>query len=267
VKGLKGINFMINNFGRSAIALLLLTPITAAFAVPITWDLGAGSNDHWYETILSVGVNRTEAKAIADAKGGYLVTITSQEEQDFIHDNILVANSTTELEGFAFWTGGYATNTDLNDLVGGGSPGWAWDNGEAWGFDNGLGSSADGNGIDEIITGAVTSEEIYPGSGLFTYNYETTSELASFMRISAYEDQVGDVKGNWSDLRESGTLPTMEIDFSTGDILSPLVINNRTGGFIIEYTFRPTVVPEPSTLAIFSLGIIGLGIPRFKKQA
>jgi hypothetical protein len=271
LKGLKGINFMMKNFVKTAIALSLLSPITSAFAVPIiNWNTGAGNNGHWYETILSVGVNRTEAKAIADAKGGHLVTITSQDEQDFIRDNILVPNSKTELEAFGFWTGGYATNTDLIDLVGGGSAGWAWDNGETWAFDNGLGFSADGNGdgIDEVITGTIlTNQELYPGSGIFGFKLELASELASFMRISSYEDSAGIIKGDWSDLRDSGTLPAMSIDFFKGDILSPLAIINRTGGFIIEYTSRPTEVPVPSTLAILALGLTGLATRRFKKQA
>lgn len=254
---------MLNKSVKLIIATLLLTPVSSAFAALVTWDSGAGSNNHWYETILSTGVSRTDAKAIADAKGGYLVSITSQEEQDFIHDNILVFNSTTQLEGFAFWSGGYATNTDLNDLVNnGGSPGWAWDNGDVWGYENNnFSASADGNGIDEILNGAVASNEILPG--VFTFFPDTDSELAPYVRVSAFEE-FGVVEGFWSDLRDSGTQPTMEVDFLTGDILSPLTLVDRTGGFIIEYDSQP--VPEPTTLGLLSLGMAGLAFTRRRRQ-
>ena len=39
------------------------------------------------------------------------------------------------------------------------------------------------------------------------------------------------------------------------------------GWFLVRESQRQTQVPEPSTLAIFALGMIGLASRRFKKQS
>src|SRR5262245_57187754 len=84
--------------GRSArllgLGALLFTLVVAAAppsgAAPVLWSSAAGGNDHYYELVLTP---RTFADAKAAAAGltpppgygpGYLVTITSQAEQDFI---------------------------------------------------------------------------------------------------------------------------------------------------------------------------------------
>lgn len=251
---------MLNHFIKFGIINLLLVQTTSAFASLITWDAIDGGNGHWYQTILVDGISRTEANTIAVNSGGYLVTITSQEEQDFILQNILIPNSTSELSNFAFWTGGYATNTDLDSLINGSDPGWAWQNGEAWDFDNGVGITGDGGGTDEIITGGVEACAFTPT--LFCPS--TNTELASFMRVSAYETSQGVVPGLWSDLRDSGTLPSMEVDFLTGDITSPLTVVNRIGGYIVEYDSRPLPVSEPSTLMILIVGLATVYLRRRK---
>ncbi|AEE22835.1 protein of unknown function DUF1555 [Glaciecola sp. 4H-3-7+YE-5] len=250
---------MLKNFIKFGIINLLLVQTTFAFASLVTWDAIDGGNGHVYQTLLSDGISRTEANQIAINSGGYLVTITSQEEQDFILQNILIPNSTSELFNFAFWTGGYATNTDLNSLINGDSPGWAWQNGEAWNFDNGVGISADGGGTDEILSGGVGPCDI---SSTFFCPLSST-ELASFMRVSAYES-AGQVHGNWSDLRNSGTLPTMEVDFLTGDITSPLTLVNRIGGYIVEYDSKPLLVSEPATMMILIAGFASICLRRRK---
>ncbi|MCW8093403.1 PEP-CTERM sorting domain-containing protein [Alteromonas sp. ASW11-130] len=236
--------------------LFLLTQ--PAFASLITWDSATGGNDHWYQVVLADGINRTEANRIAENRGGYLVTITSQEEQDFITATMLSPYVRDEIRNSMFWTGGYATNTNLSELKDGASPEWAWQNGEAWTFDNGLGSSADANGMDHILTGGVEA----CGYDAFLYCESFNIELASFMRISAFENWDGQATGNWSDLRESGTLPEMMVDALTGEITSPFTLVNRIGGYIIEYNSKPLSVSEPTSILLLALSLLAVSVRR-----
>jgi len=74
---------------------------------------------HYYEVVGST-LDWDQAKAAAESREhmgmrGYLVTITSQEEQDFINAN---------LDYLAVWIGGMKTLD------------WGWVSGEAWGYTN-----------------------------------------------------------------------------------------------------------------------------------
>lgn len=103
-----------------------------AFATPIQWS----GNGHWYDLSTNyAGVGRTKtdvqdwaATQDHNDKVGYLVTITSQEEQAFIVD-ILLAGAGS---GWKYWTG--AKRWDDGDGV---TPlGWSWDhgNGDPWSY-------------------------------------------------------------------------------------------------------------------------------------
>jgi hypothetical protein len=93
-----------------ALAILLaLIPMTAADAVPVYWS----DNGHYYELILPEDPYNTNdwfsAKADAEASvhaglPGHLVTITSQEENDFIYANF----DTGSDEFLGAWIGGNA---------------------------------------------------------------------------------------------------------------------------------------------------------------
>jgi hypothetical protein len=77
-------------------------------------------NNHWYERIDDT-MSWHEAKAHCESLEGYLVTITSQDEQDFVFDN-LVSNSPYDC-----WLGA----TDEDD-----EGNWHWVTGEDWNFEN-----------------------------------------------------------------------------------------------------------------------------------
>lgn len=55
-----------------------------AWSAPVQWEAATGGNDHYYEYIPS---SRTwdDARAEALAQGGYLATITSLAEQEFLY--------------------------------------------------------------------------------------------------------------------------------------------------------------------------------------
>lgn len=90
----------------------------------VTWPV----NGHDYQAIpITTSITWQEARAAAEAMGGYLVTITSQAEQDFI-----VANFPEVLSG-RWWIGAYQTppvpETDP-------AADWHWVTGEPWGYTN-----------------------------------------------------------------------------------------------------------------------------------
>jgi hypothetical protein len=92
-----------------ASALLLASAGTSS-ASHIFWDPGAGGNGHFYH-YFDIPSTWDEAFAAAAADGGYLATVTSLAENDFIHDFV------TDVEA---WLGG--TDRDVEGV-------WRWMNG------------------------------------------------------------------------------------------------------------------------------------------
>lgn len=77
---------------------LLLVSWTPVSAVPVTWTVASGGNGHSYE-LVSESLNWINAKAAAEARGGYLVTLTSAAENEFVR-----ATFDAQLNNFA-WIG------------------------------------------------------------------------------------------------------------------------------------------------------------------
>lgn len=104
---------------RHAAAAVLACATGAALAAPVQWASASGGNDHWYERIITAaGGGYTYDGALADAPtrswlgmGGYVATVTSQGEQNF-----LVATFGTA----AAWLGGNDRQTEGT---------WQWVNG------------------------------------------------------------------------------------------------------------------------------------------
>ena len=66
--------------------LALAMAAQTAQAAPIQWTLESGGNGHSYELLVDTGyVDHATALDVVAGLGGYLVTITSQAEQDFLN--------------------------------------------------------------------------------------------------------------------------------------------------------------------------------------
>lgn len=90
------------------------------------WNPAAGGNGHWYQFV-RVARSWDQAKADAEARGGYLATLTSAQEDAFV--NSLLHNP-TDLP----WFGGYQDRKagDYSEPFGG----WRWITGEPWAYTN-----------------------------------------------------------------------------------------------------------------------------------
>jgi hypothetical protein len=79
----------------SVLVLLVAQPLSAD---PVQWPEAEGGNGHYYEYISTPGLSHGQALGLAMAMEwegwqGYLVTITSQEENDFISSTLAYPDS------------------------------------------------------------------------------------------------------------------------------------------------------------------------------
>jgi hypothetical protein len=113
-------------------------------AAPVQWS----GNGHWYEAVyVEDGVTWTDSKTQAAARGGYLATITSTDENAFVYSLISGNPNFWYIDGYGNgigpWIGGYQPA---------GSPepdgNWQWITGENFGYENwayGEPNNANGN--------------------------------------------------------------------------------------------------------------------------
>jgi hypothetical protein len=91
------------------------------------WKKSSGGNGHWYKAVaVSNGISWAEADRRARAEGGYLATITSEAENQFVFSLV----SSPE-----YWRGGSGPVFGGLQEKGAKEPdaGWGWVTGEPWG--------------------------------------------------------------------------------------------------------------------------------------
>ena len=94
-------------------------------------------NGHTYQYIpVATEINWTQARDSAYALGGHLITITSQEEQDFIETSLYNVSAEGRL-----WMGG--TDEEVEGT-------WKWITGEQWSYTNWYGTNP-GNGTEDYL--------------------------------------------------------------------------------------------------------------------
>lgn len=110
--------------GMFVFSLLLISGVdTLCQATLVQWKIEDGGNDHFYEAIeVSEGITWTDAKAAAELAGGYLATITSAEENEFVFN--LVNDERFWFQTSGPWLGGYQDYTAPDYSEPGG--GWRW---------------------------------------------------------------------------------------------------------------------------------------------
>ncbi len=113
---------------NSLISLSLCSLFSAAVhAQLVEWPISSGGNGHYYEVVMFEGGSRTWDEAGSSiCCGGYLATITSAAENEFVAD--LLFQYPTCIEAFL---GGYQPDPDVPP-----DEGWEWVTGEAWDYTN-----------------------------------------------------------------------------------------------------------------------------------
>ena len=112
------------------------------------WKISEGGNGHYYETI-TISLNWSDAKVYAEGQGGYLATLTSQEEADWVFGNIPIYDR--------MWIGGYQDTSDPNYQEPG-TPdqnhgGWKWVTNEDWNYTNWYHPSNEPNEPNQYVPG------------------------------------------------------------------------------------------------------------------
>lgn len=126
---------MLNPRVLTVTLLLCFCLSTKVLAVPITWSTASGGNGHAYELIVdSQGITWPDARDAASLLGGYLVTITSVEENNFVFGTILNPDASQWGKHHGPWMGGYQDLTSASYSEP--DSGWVWVTGEVWSYTN-----------------------------------------------------------------------------------------------------------------------------------
>ncbi|QEG35958.1 lectin-like protein [Bythopirellula goksoeyrii] len=110
----------------------------------VRWEIADGGNGHWYEVFQGPtdsyfnGVQRVinwpEAQLNAQAQGGYLATVTSSEENEFVF-SLTDSPSNWQTDGignyFGAWLGAFQEPETQDPTAG-----WQWITGEPFAFAN-----------------------------------------------------------------------------------------------------------------------------------
>ena len=118
----------ISTAALSILAVLVFTflfsGVALADSVLIQFNTGAGATNNWYQRIDTV-MTWTDAQTYAIAHGGWLVTLLSAEEDNWVFDTFM-------LQGDNYWLGG--SDADVEGV-------WQWENGDGIFWDEGNGGA------------------------------------------------------------------------------------------------------------------------------
>ncbi len=105
--------------------MVAMVSVGAMGQVLVQWETSLGGNGHYYEAV-NESLTWDAAKLAAEAQGGYLATVTSGGENEFIFSLIGDKPEFWYLTGDAHgpWLGGYVTAQDD----------WAWVTGETFDY-------------------------------------------------------------------------------------------------------------------------------------
>ena len=126
-----------NNRQRFNVRMLSLFIAAGGFCLSahaqqwVTWEVSAGGNGHIYRAVPGfLGLTWTLADQLAKGEGGYLATITSEQENNFVFNLV---------DAPQFWTEG-GSGPALGGFQEDGAPepagGWGWVTGENWAYSN-----------------------------------------------------------------------------------------------------------------------------------
>jgi len=143
---------------------------------------------------------------------------------------------------------------------GSGSPGWRVINNLFVGGSEVLGDNAGISDITLDFAMAFDRIGLDVGLGPATYDvsfFDTGLSLLGTVTIGPFANSVANGFAGWED---AGGISRLQIIETSGE-------NNRVGGLDNIRFENVNAVPEPGTLALFGLGLAGLGVARRRKAA
>lgn len=189
---------------NTALQWVSYQPIGYVPEVVSVWPTAVGGNGHWYEFV-PTGRTWEQAKADAEARGGYLATVTSTSEHAFV--NSLFSSSQVP------WFGGYQGKSGPGFTEPSG--GWKWVTGEPWSYTNwSSGEPTNSSGVEDFLhTGWGSSRQWndYPGTLPASYiiEYDSDPRVPPFMgtaTLTVTINDMGDV-GVGGPLTDTKTVP------------------------------------------------------------
>lgn len=125
-----------SKIGVMAAVAIVLSGVNAQAQLAVEWKVSDGGNGHWYQFVSDQTIDWTSASERSVASGGYLATITTPAENDFIFSYLNAVSGYVgdpqELRGP--FVGGYQdlSAADYSEPRGG----WRWVTGEPWAASN-----------------------------------------------------------------------------------------------------------------------------------
>jgi hypothetical protein len=125
------------DYGHAAEWEIVPILVTAVPSCPspvgfVQWRIEDGGNGHWYKAVLNTEhLDWTEAEEAAVAEGGYLATITSLRENQFVFGLVDAPEFFSSWNGAGPALGGVRTGDVPDPTVG-----WSWVTGETWRYTN-----------------------------------------------------------------------------------------------------------------------------------
>jgi len=150
------------------IAFFLFCFASILQAIPIQWSLEDGGNEHWYEAVaVPESISWPEADVAASAAGGYLVTVTSSQENAFVF-NLINDDAYWYFVPFSLVSGGSSIGPFIGgyQLSGSAEPsgGWTWVTGEPFSYTNWR--------VENLIILRITKTALFYGEkGLYTLEF------------------------------------------------------------------------------------------------
>ena len=193
---------------------------------PTQWKISEGGNGHWYRLNVGGPFTWTAARALAEARGGYLGTVTSAAEDRFIRDLIRVPAAFDLFVGP--WLGGYqdVTAPDYSEPAGG----WRWVTGEPW-YAGWTGVEPNGGPLENLLHIAGTApnfndlnwNDFY--EGFPTQPRSCVIEWSSDCNSDGIVDYGQILNGELADANDNGVPDICEQTPCPGDIAADGVVN------------------------------------------
>jgi hypothetical protein len=189
----------------------------------IQWTIAEGGNGHWYDCFEGM-LTWHEARRIAKALGGDLATITSENEDQWVYQNVACHTENAPI----LWLGG----TDaFNENQ------WTWVTGEKWAYSHWAADQPDNfsdneDGAENYLAYWKSGNEWNDLGGHFR------AEINGF--IVEYEEVEADYHATYS---SNGELHIPYVEIPNGDTYD-VYLQQRPPGFVFELELEKTSIRD-----------------------